>query len=97
MVDELDVVAVGVEHEGAVVALVVDGALAGAPLSRYPAAVAARWNASTIASSSAGNARWNGCVGVPSTSENEPLPPTNRARFGVSSLSRKPANGATTS
>ena len=52
--DGLDVVAVGVEHEGAVVVLVITRAGPGSPLSRPPAASAAAWKASTVGRSGLG-------------------------------------------
>ena len=58
MVDDLDVVAVGVEHEGPVVAGVVVGALAGRAVVAVPAASRGRWKRVDGASSSAGKARW---------------------------------------
>jgi hypothetical protein len=63
VVHGLQVVAVGVEHEGAVVAGVVLRAQAGAPLSVPPASSAAAWKASTAARSSARSATW-ATVGV---------------------------------
>ena len=46
--------------------------------------MAARWNASTVASSAAGNARCTCSVGGrPATSENEPSAPMNWTRSGV--------------
>jgi hypothetical protein len=63
VVDDLDVVPVGIEHERTVVTVVVLGALAGGSVVAVP-------RRGRIA---------------------------NRTRVGVSFVSRKPANGATTS
>jgi hypothetical protein len=91
VVHDLDVVAVRVEDVGSVVAGVVDGPLAGGAVVAVPALMSAPWKASTVASSVAGKARWTCSVGVPRTSENEPLAPANCARSGRSRRSRKPA------
>ena len=65
--DGLDVVAVGVEEEGAVVPGVVLRALAGSPFDVYPASTPARQNASTAALSAAAKAMWTfAVIGFPS-------------------------------
>ena len=70
--DGLDVVAVGVQEERRVVATAVLGAVlladAGAPLSRAPASMPARWKASTCSRESATNAMCTGPLVVGSSS-----------------------------
>ena len=77
VVDELDAVAVGIEHEGAVVAEVVATRSPGGPSSRSRQRRATRWNSSTEAFVSAGNAMWSPWVGAPGTTrERAALPRT---------------------
>ena len=70
VVDGLDVVAVGVEHEGGVVARVV-AALAGPRRCRGRRPRARAWNASTVSSPGAGNAMCTCSLGAPPRDERE--------------------------
>ena len=63
--DELDVVAVGVEHVGAVVAGVVDAALARRAVVAVAGLDCRGWKASTVSSSGAGKARCRSSVSGP--------------------------------
>jgi hypothetical protein len=72
VVDDLDVVPIGVEDERAVVAGVVTrDARRARRGSSYPAASAAAWKARTVASSPAGKARWMCSVSGRSSSISE--------------------------
>lgn len=58
--DRFDVASIGVEHEGPIVGKWYLGRKPGCPLSRPPAASAARWKASTVARFGLANATCNG-------------------------------------
>jgi hypothetical protein len=95
VVDHLDVVAVGVEHERALVARVVLRPLPGPPLSRYPAPTAAAWKSATAPAYGAGNAMWMlRAAGRSSRStENDPLSALNWTRSSVVRPRTNPAYG----
>ena len=92
VVDGFDVVAVGVQDEGGVVAGVV-GAGAGAPLSRPPAASAAAWTRSTSARDAVWKARWMRDGGSPFAGVRHSSSATISA--GVSSTSWRPNTAST--
>ena len=77
VVHDLDVVPVRVEDVGAVVPRVVDRPFARRAVVAVPGFGRGAVKASTAASSVVVNARWTCSVGVPATTENEPLSPTN--------------------
>jgi hypothetical protein len=71
VVDDLDVVAVRVEHVRGVVPLWYCGRSPGSPLLRYPAALAFAWNRRT-SSALPEKATWMFCVGCPPITRKEP-------------------------
>jgi hypothetical protein len=73
VVDDLDVVPVGIEDERAVVARVVHGALAGPAVVLVSGGERGGVKARTVASSPAGKARWTCSVSGRSSSISEKL------------------------
>jgi hypothetical protein len=83
VIDDFDVVAVWIEHEGGVVARVVAGALARLAVAAV-SAVASAWKRRTSSSSPA-KATWTFWVGSPATTRKEPsdAPTENTVRSVV--------------